>query len=215
MELVGLTGGTGSGKTEAARHFASLGFPVIDADAIGHALIAPGGALESAVVEAFGADVVTDGRVDRKKLGALVFRDAEQRKRLNALVHPAIRLAVANQCATLAEKGHRIAILDAALLAEHGTRDNYLSALVLILASKDIRKERLVRYRSMSEAAATMQIEAQTPPEHKRGAADWVIVNEGTRDSLHRQVEQVADALKLRYAAGSDADRVDRDPNPL
>src|SRR5690606_21653418 len=69
MKIIGLTGGTGSGKSTAARRFEERGIPVIDADRIGHELIAPGGAAEQAVIAAFGEDILESGTIDRAKLG--------------------------------------------------------------------------------------------------------------------------------------------------
>lgn len=200
MHLIGLTGGTGSGKSEAGRRFESHGIPVLDADAVGHMLIAPGGALETAVVEAFGRDILTENRIDRKKLGALVFADAQKRAQLNALLHPAIREEVGQRCADLAGKGYRVAILDAALLAERGTLDPYLRGLILVLAPRETRAARLVASRGMDAAAAELQIDAQTPPEKKRAVADWIIHNDGTIQDLHLQVDTIAEELRRRYA---------------
>lgn len=200
MHLIGLTGGTGSGKSEAGRRFAEHGIPVIDADAVGHRLIAPGGDLEAAVVEAFGPAIVSDGRIDRKKLGALVFNDAAKRQQLNAMIHPAIRAEIARLCAEHASQGHRVALLDAALLAENGELDAHLNALILVLASREIRLARLVKGRGMESAAAVLQIDAQTPPEKKRAAADWIVHNEGDIQELHRQVDTIAQELLTRYA---------------
>ena len=199
MQLIGLTGGTGSGKSAAAKRFQARGIPVIDADAVGHALIAPGGDLEPAVIEAFGSGIATDGHVDRKKLGALVFHDASKRAQLNAMIHPAIRDAVARQCKAYAEEGHTTVVLDAALLAEQGERDAYLSGLILVLASRNVRLARLVEHRGMDASAAQMQIDAQTPPGKKRAVADWIVHNEGDIEDLHRQVDDIADDLSRRY----------------
>ena len=173
---------------------------MIDADAVGHALIAPGGTLESAVIETFGPGIATDGHVDRKKLGALVFNDSEKRRQLNALIHPAIRESVAARCIELGQLGNRVVLLDAALLAEHGTRDAHLNGLILVLASRELRLARLMQHRGMTESAAVLQIDAQTPPEKKSAAADWIIHNEGSIQELHRQVDTITEELLNRYA---------------
>ncbi len=195
MRIYGITGGTGSGKSEAARRFAQLGFPVIDADAIGHEVIAPGGAAEKAVIEAFGQAIVTDGAIDRGKLGARVFSDDEARKRLNAIVHPAIGMAIAMRCAALAEQGHDAVIIDAALIAENGKKDDFLSGLIVVTCPVDERIRRLVELRGIDEAEARRRIAAQTPPERKLALADWVIDNSGSKEELLDQIDMIAREL--------------------
>ncbi len=196
MRIYGLTGGTGSGKSAAARHFESLGIPVVDADVVGHEVIEPGGAAEEAVVAAFGKDVVTGGVIDREKLGGVVFRDDDARERLNSIVHPAIRLEMANRCAQYAAAGHDIVIIDAALLGENGKLDDYFSGLILVLAPVETRIARLTGPRGIAEDEARRRIAAQRPPEDKVALARWVIENTGTLEELHEQVERVTGELK-------------------
>ncbi|MCC6152737.1 MAG: dephospho-CoA kinase [Candidatus Hydrogenedentes bacterium] len=195
MRIYGLTGGTGSGKTEAARRFASHRIPIIDADAIGHEVIASGGAAEKAVIDSFGPGILTDGAIDRSKLGAQVFRDDAARRKLNSIVHPAIGMAIALRCAALAET-HEMAIIDAALIAENGKKEDYLSGLILVLCPDDLRVERLVAHRGIDEAEARRRIAAQTPPENKLALADWVIDNSGGINALHARVDEIAEELR-------------------
>ena len=195
MRIYGITGGTGSGKSEAARRFAELGFAIIDADMIGHEVIAPGGAAEKAVIDAFGHAVVTDGVIDRGKLGARVFSDDDARKRLNAIVHPAIGMAIAMRCAALAEQRHDAVIIDAALIAENGKKDDFLSGLIVVTCPVDERVRRLVERRGLDEAEARRRIAAQTPPERKLAVADWVIDNSGSREELRDRIDAIAEEL--------------------
>jgi len=196
MRIFGITGGTGSGKSEAARRFAHHGFPVIDADAVGHEVIAPGGAAEAGVIEAFGNEILTDGVIDRAKVGARVFADADALKRLNAIVHPAIGMTIAMRCAALTEEGHDAVFIDAALLADNGRKDDYLSGLILVLCPEDERVRRLVAHRGIAEAEARRRIAAQVPPERKVALADWVIENTGTKEALHAKVDAIVEELK-------------------
>ena len=195
MRIYGLTGGTGSGKSEANRFFRERGIPVLDADAVGHGLLGPGGGAVKAVVEAFGEKILSDGAIDRTKLGALVFSDPGARQRLNAIVHPAIRKEIAVRCASLAAQGHEVAIIDAALIGEDGRRDGYLSGLILVVCPVDKRVRRLVEYRGLSEEEARRRIAAQTPPEKKIAFADWVIENTGTLTDLQARVDVIAQEL--------------------
>ena len=192
MRIIGLTGGTGSGKSEAARRFEDRNIPAIDADEIGHEVIAPGGQTVDTVVAAFGEDILTDGIIDRVKLGARVFDDPEALRRLNALVHPWIGVVIAQRCSEYAQAGRTVAIVDAALLAERGRREEWLDGLILVTAKQAIRQQRLVQYRGMTPDQALQRIQAQTSPETKIPLADWIIENNGGIDELHRRVDEVA-----------------------
>jgi len=196
MRLIGLTGGIGSGKSEAARRFQENGIPTIDADRIAHALLEPGGAAVDAVRDAFGEDLIIEGRVDHARLAARVFGDSEALARLNAITHPLIGTEIAKRAAAFAEAGHGIVLIDAALLAEKGYRDEFLQGLILVLCPEDERLRRLVELRDITRDEALRRIQAQTPPENKAPLADWVIHNDGTLSHLHQQVDAIANALK-------------------
>ncbi|MCC6145659.1 MAG: dephospho-CoA kinase [Candidatus Hydrogenedentes bacterium] len=195
MELIGLTGGTGSGKSEVAKRLAHHGIPVIDADKIGHEVIAPGGAAAEAVQQAFGDAILTDDIIDRDKLGRHVFGNPEALRRLNAIVHPTIIAFIGGRCAKLAENGHETIVIDAALIGDNGRRDEWLSGLILVLAPEEVRIDRLVRLRGMDPGEAARRVEVQVDPETKRALADWVIRNEGTLEQLHETVDQLVREL--------------------
>lgn len=195
MRIYGLTGGTGSGKSEAARRFAQAGIPVLDADAIGHELLESTGPVCDSVLHAFGDGILTDGQIDREKLGAIVFGDAGRRAVLNQIVHPAIRMEIGLRCARLAEEGKHLALIDAALLGENERLDPFLSGLVLVLSPVEMRIDRLVRHRGLTDAEARRRIDAQTPPERKIALARWVIENTGTLEMLHEEVDRIAGEL--------------------
>lgn len=196
MAMIGLTGGIGSGKTCAAERFAELGIPVINADAIGHEVIAPGGAAVDAVVEEFGESILTEGIIDREKVAAVVFNDEHKRLRLNAITHPIIERTVAERCAKLIRDGSHDVIIEAALLAENGKTDPWLDKLILVSCPEEIRIDRLVKTRGMDRAEAQRRAAAQTPPESKRAIADWVIDNSDTIEAMHHQVDEVAQEIK-------------------
>ena len=195
MKLYGLTGGIASGKSEAAKRFAARGIPVIDADEIGHAVIGPGGAAERAVIESFGQEILRCGKIDRIRLGALVFGDDVSRQRLNALVHPAIFAEIMRQCAEFAGQGRDAVVIDAALWCENGVREPWLDGLVLILAPRVERRRRLIALRGMAEDEAERRLAAQTPPESKIPFADWVIENDGALDEFRARVEEVIEDI--------------------
>jgi len=195
MKIIGLTGGTGSGKSSAARRFEEHNIPVIDADRIGHALISPGGAAEVPVIQAFGEGVLTSGIIDRAKLGALVFDSPELLAKLNSLVHPRLFQDIARRCQEYAGQGEAHVIIDAALLGERGVKEDWLDALILVSAPEATRVKRLASGRSIPVDVATQRIRAQSDPEAKRPLATWVIDNAGTVDALHQQVDAIVETL--------------------
>ncbi|MBI2434087.1 MAG: dephospho-CoA kinase [Candidatus Hydrogenedentes bacterium] len=195
MKLYGLTGGIGSGKSEAARRFRERGIPVIDADKIGHEVIAPGGAVEAEVKAAFGDAILTGGKIDREKLGRVAFNDAAARRTLNQLVHPVIIGEVARHCAGLSQQGHDIALVEAALLSEHGQREPWLTGLILIICGEPERIRRLGLQRSLRPEEAQARMAAQRDPGEKVALADWVIENDGSLEHLYAQVDGVAEVL--------------------
>ncbi|MBI1319724.1 MAG: dephospho-CoA kinase [Candidatus Hydrogenedens sp.] len=195
MKIYGLTGGTGSGKSTAARRFEERGIPVIDADRVGHDLLAPGGAAERAVIDAFGDDILTSGTIDRAKLGARVFADPEALQRLNGLVHPALFGEIARRVGEYALQGRNAVIVDAALLAENGRKEDWLEALILVTAPVEARVARLRDGRGIDEAESRRRIAAQTDPESKRAAARWVVDNGGGLVALYEQVDAIAETM--------------------
>lgn len=195
MKIIGLTGGTGSGKSSAARRFEEHNIPVIDADRIGHALISPGGAAEVPVIQAFGEGVLTSGIIDRAKLGSLVFDSPDLLAKLNALVHPRLFQDIAKRCQEYAGQGEAHVIIDAALLGERGTKEDWLDSLILVSAPEVTRIKRLATGRSIPVDTASQRIRAQSDPEAKRPLADWVIDNAGTVEALHQQVDVIVETL--------------------
>ncbi len=196
MKVYGITGGTGSGKSLAAARLADHGFPTIDADRLGHGLIEPGGAAETTVREHFGEHIITDGKIDRKKLGALVFADPDALRRLNGLMWPALYEAIRDQCACLERNGFRAAIVDAAILGEEGTLPPWVDDVILVTARDEVRAHRLVTSRKLTPGEARARITAQRPPERKRPLARWCIENNGDKASFLKQVDAIAEAIR-------------------
>ncbi|HOT49330.1 MAG TPA: dephospho-CoA kinase [Candidatus Hydrogenedentes bacterium] len=196
MRIIGLTGGIGCGKSEAGRRFSENGIPVLDADEIAHELIAPGGAAEQAVLDALGGDILVRGRIDRARVAEKVFGHPERLERLNAIMHPLVGMEIGRRCAALAEAGHGTAVVEAALLAEQGRRDDYLQGLILVLCAETDRVNRLVALRRLDRGEALRRIRAQTPPERKIPCADWIIHNDGSLQHLYDQVDAIAKAIR-------------------
>lgn len=197
MFIAGMTGGTGSGKSTAARRFETHGIAVVDADREGHALIERDGPGESAVLGHFGDAILTDGAIDRGKLGALVFADPQALAALNDIMKPLIAGAIGARCASFAEAGKTATLVDAALLGDNGTLDPWIGGLILVLSPVDVRVRRLVETRGLTELQARARIAAQVDPEKKRPLARWIIENDGTLDGLFEQVDRIAGEILL------------------
>jgi len=194
--LVGLTGGIASGKSTVARLLGELGCTVVDADEIVADLYQPGQAGALAVARLFGEEMLTaEGAVDRPRVGAAVFGDAEARKRLEAAIHPLVR----ERTNELLQAAEGIVVYEATLLVEAGRADAF-DLVISVEASPEIRLARAVG-RGMEEAAAEARMRAQGDGEPRRARADLVFVNEGTAEELQRQVKALYQELQERLRA--------------
>lgn len=177
MRLVGLTGGIATGKSTFAAALRAQGVPVVDADALARAVVAPGRPALEAVVREFGPGVRgADGALDRKALGALVFADPGARRRLEAILHPAIREAMQAETARLAAAGHDLAFYDAALLFEVGL-DAAMALVVVVDAPPEVQLARLAARDGLPREAAAARLAAQLPVAEKAARADVVVEN--------------------------------------
>ena len=194
MKLIGLTGGAGSGKSTVAAMLRELGAEVLDADDAAHAAYEPGSPGFEEVVREFGSGFVRDGRIDRARLGELVFNDKDARLRLNAIVHPLVREWMAARTAEAAEREVRVVVQEVPLLFENGLERLY-SSVVLVYVPESVQLERLVEGRGLSEERAKAMIASQMPIEEKRRRAQHVIDNGGSRQATRAQVDLLWPAL--------------------
>lgn len=189
---VGLTGGIASGKTTVAALLAEHGAFILDADRIGHELIAPGGAAHAAVVARFGRTIVEpDGAISRPRLGAIVFGDPEARRALDAIVHPRILPEVERRLAVYLETGRAlVAIVDAALLVEAAIHPHF-DRLVVVKCARETQIRRLLTRNGMSQEEAERRIDAQAPLETKLAVADYVVDTDTTMRRTREQVDRL------------------------
>jgi len=194
--LVGLTGGIASGKSTVSRQLAELGCHVIDADLLAREVVAPGESAWQAIVEAFGREVLqADGSLDRARLATLVFRDATQRRRLEAITHPAIQARRQARLAELRARGFQgIVVQDAALLIEVGGAA-HVDRLVVVYATPEAQLERLMRRDGLDRAEAERRIASQMPLSEKIRLAHYVIDNSDSPEETAAQVRAVHAAL--------------------
>jgi dephospho-CoA kinase len=194
VKLVGLTGGVASGKSTVASMLRDLGAAVVDADEATHAVYEPGTPGFDAVVREFGPEYVRDGRIDRARLGDLVFNDEMARRRLNAIVHPLVRDWMAERTAEAVEHGARVVVQDVPLLFENGL-EGLFSVVVLVYVPEAVQVARLKENRAVTPERARSMIAAQMPIEEKRARAQHVIDNGGSREQTRAQVERLWDEL--------------------
>ena len=187
--VIGLTGGIGSGKSTVARILADLGAHVIDADRIGHEVYRPGTEGHASVVATFGPGVVSaDGSIDRRALGAIVFRDPAALVRLNALVHPLIAAEIQRRVAAArAEPGVPPIVIEAAILIEAGWR--FFDRIWAVMAPRDVAIARVMAERGLSREEVERRMAAQASDAERRRVADLVIENDGSRAELGARVE--------------------------
>jgi len=194
VQLIGLTGGIGAGKSTVAEALALRGAVIVDADRIAREVVEPDGPAFAPLVERFGEGIVgADGRIDRPALAALVFGpvlgSAQARADLNRITHPAIGAVMAARVAEQAETD-RVVVLDIPLLRAD-TKDQWpFLAVVVVDTPVEMAVERLVGGRGLSEDDARGRVAAQISREERRAIADVVIDNSGDLDHLGREIER-------------------------
>jgi len=196
MLRLGLTGGIASGKSAVSAMLREMGFAVLDADALAHKLIEPGQAAYAEVLQEFGPSITdSSGRIDRSKLGAVVFADRAKLDRLNAIVHPRVAEVVLSQFEIWRRSGVRDAVfVEAALLIESGIHKK-LDGLVVVWCEPEQQVERLLA-RGLSETEARRRIAAQLPVEEKLRQATEKIDCSGSLEETRRQVQALAGKLR-------------------
>lgn len=199
MQLIGLTGGIASGKSTIASRFAELGAVVVDADAIAREVVEPGQPALAEIARRFGDGVIApDGSLDRPAVGAIVFQDAEARRALNDITHPAVlRESTARFQAAADEDPDAIVVYDVPLLVE--SANEYPFGLVVVAhASEATRVRRLVDLRGMDQAEAERRIRSQASDEERLAVADVVIDTDGDLERTLEQVDAVWEDVRSR-----------------
>ncbi len=199
MLIVGLTGGIGAGKSTVARLLAGHGAAVVDVDALGREIIAPGGSAVQAVLERFGSELASpDGGIDRPALASIVFNDPDELADLNDISHPAINELLDERIESIGAAGTTdVVVLDMAVLTEstlgRNTRFPY-EIVVTVEAPPDIRLERLIE-RGMTSEDAKARLASQATDEQRREVSNFVIGNGGGSDELAAATEKLWEAL--------------------
>ena len=189
MRFLGLTGGIASGKSTVAQMLRDQGAAVVDADLIARQVVEPG-TPGLAAVAARWPDLVRGGALDRKGLGERIFGDPEERKALNAILHPLIAAESQRQVQALVEAGAPVVVYEAALIVENGL-DKGMDGLIVVKVSPEVQRARLQVREGLSEDAARKRLASQASLEEKLAHATWVIDNSGSLDDTRRHVQQL------------------------
>lgn len=186
--IIGLTGGSGSGKSQVSTYLKEKGAVIIDCDSIAHSVLLRGHPVYQKIVDRFGAALLDESlEINRRRLGNIIFADEDSRLWLNHVTHPAILFEMEQKLKQIKEK---VVVLDAPLLIESGLT----SICNEVWAVFSEEKERLLRIQKrdgITQVEAYNRIASQLPWESYKKAADVVIDNSGTLEEMRRQVDRL------------------------
>jgi dephospho-CoA kinase len=198
VKRVALTGGIATGKSYVRRRLDAAGVPTIDADQLARDVVAPGTPGLEAVRARFGGGVIAvDGSLDRAALAAVIFGDAEARRALETIVHPAVRARTNDWLAAREREGATLAVADIPLLYETG-RDQAFDEVIVVACAPATQLERLMSRDGLSEADARRRLAAQLPIEEKAARGTYVIRTDGTFANTDAQTSAVLSRLRVR-----------------
>ena len=185
-KIIGITGGLATGKTTVADMFVQKGAVKIDADRIAHGLLEEDQKIRDKVIDAFGEGILTGGKIDRKKLANIVFKDKDKLKKLTNILHPRI---IENIKERIEKEGDKIIVIDAPLLMEAGLEE-MMDVIIVVKAERHTQIKRAVN-RGISEEEAEAIIKNQMPLSEKIKKADYVIDNEEKIEKIKEGVERI------------------------
>tara|TARA_B100000959_G_scaffold274629_1_gene326768 strand:- start:1659 stop:2261 length:603 start_codon:yes stop_codon:yes gene_type:complete len=190
--IIGLTGGMASGKSLIANYFGNLRCKIIDCDKLSKDITSQGGAGIASILESFDRSVIgKDGSLDRRRMAEIVFSNKEKLKKLESILHPIIEKKVFQIAKTYWNTSpNSIVIVDAVVLFESGLYKK-LNKNIAVICKRDIRIKRAMERDSNSRASIELRMKNQSTDEEKSTLADYVIVNEGTKEEALNQAKKV------------------------
>lgn len=210
MKIIGLTGGIGTGKSTVTDYLISKGLHVLDADKIAREIVLPGSEMLIRLAAVFGQDIIQeDGSLDRKKLGAIVFSDAEKRRQLDSLMHTEILEIIHERILQFREetelsaeyaidpanlKKSKVIFIDAPLLFETGL-DKSVGEIWVIDADDETRIKRIMERDGLKREDIMKRIGMQMAREEKNRRADVILDNTGDQEALYRQIELLLEKI--------------------
>lgn len=197
MRVIGLTGGIASGKSTVAGMAAASGIPVIDADQLARDAVAPGTPGLEQITESFGVRVLKgDGTLDRAALAEIIFADSSARQKLEAILHPAIKMLAGMRLEELRRKGTAAVFYMAPLLIEAGATDR-VDEIWVVYVDRETQLQRIQQRDYVSRAAAEKRLAAQMSMDEKRAYGRIVIDNSGDLEELRVRVAEILRAERL------------------
>ncbi|MBP9853908.1 MAG: dephospho-CoA kinase [Candidatus Omnitrophica bacterium] len=191
MFIIGITGGLATGKSTVSEMFAQLGAKVLDADKIAHGLIGRNGKCVEKIKKTFGQDVISKGAVNRKALADIVFNNTAKLKKLEAIIHPQVRLNVKERLKELKKKKFKgIVVVDVPLLFE-AKMDRDMDMTIVVKTRRDIQIQRAKKSLNLTQQQALSRIKAQMPLNKKAKLADMVIDNSRSKKETSKKVKKI------------------------
>lgn len=193
--VVGLTGGIACGKSTVANMFMELDCVVIDADKVAREVVEPGEPGLEGIIRRFGKGILDEhGRLDRKALGKVVFSDEQARMDLNAILHPLIRLRMAEKKEAARMQNPPLILMDIPLLYE-SKQVQTVDSVIVVYVPAHVQLKRLIERDHLTMEEAQQRIDSQMPIEEKKQKADFVIDNSGTQAETLIQVQNLFNRL--------------------
>lgn len=191
MFKLGLTGGIATGKTTISNYLKTKGIPVLDADEYARKIVEPGTPGLTDIVNTFGKQVLqSDGSLNRKLLGQIIFNDMTARQKLNGITHPRIQKMMTDELQKLAKDKTPLVILDIPLLLENHNIAG-ADAIMVVTVPESIQLNRLMQRNNLTKEEAQRRIDAQMPLSEKEKLADFIVDNSGTIANTLTQVDKV------------------------
>lgn len=191
MFKLGLTGGIATGKTTISNYLKTKGIPVLDADEYARKVVEPGTPGLTYIVNTFGKQVLqSDGSLNRKLLGQIIFNDMTARQKLNGITHPRIQQMMTDELQKLAKDKTPLVILDIPLLLENHNIAG-ADAIMVVTVPESIQLNRLMQRNNLTKEEAQRRIDAQMPLSEKEKLADFIVDNSGTIANTLTQVDKV------------------------
>ena len=189
LKKYAITGGIASGKSTFCQMIKAMSLPFVDCDALVHEAYQPDGLIFEAVVNRFGTEILNDyGHVDRKRLGQMIFTNAQLKSELERLTHPIVIDLVNEQVKAFEDCGASCVFVDVPLLFENALESDF-DASILIDTEETLQLERLMKRNKFSESEALHRIKAQMPLAEKRKKATFIINNNSTPEDFHKRAE--------------------------
>lgn len=189
-KIIGLTGGIGSGKTTIAKHFASLGIPVYIADDEAKKLMDNPEIIEK-LQAIFGSEIIENGKIDRKALAQIVFQNPKKLKKLNSIIHPAVKKHFTDWL--LVHKNHPVIIKEAAILFESGSYKD-CDAIITVTSPLEERINRVMKRNNATRESILDRIHNQWTDEQRISKSDYIITNISVNEAL-KQADEILKTL--------------------